>query len=200
VGRRIHSSICPLAPDGMTYGGQVLSTSALATWNGSRSHYVSLHSGGVRWLVYLRMVLSSALRSAVFSKGRFSGTKLHGHYWIIIKRSSFALKGCPAGRAIGVGVHEHTAGKWQRRFGKDRIEGLADECRSGWPCTVSYAQVAAMIAHTLNTTPKMQPVGRSAVCPPRRARHTLPSGTSGALSDCSRIGTKCASSQPIHCL
>ena len=32
-------------------------------------------------------------------------------------------------------VHEHTVGNW-RRFVKDRIEGLTDECRPGRPCTV----------------------------------------------------------------
>lgn len=30
-----------------------------------------------------------------------------------------------------LGVHEHTVGKWRRRFVKDRIEGLSDECRPG---------------------------------------------------------------------
>ena len=39
-------------------------------------------------------------------------------------------------------VHEHTAGKWRRRFVKDRIEGLTDEYRPGRPRTVSDEQVA----------------------------------------------------------
>lgn len=30
-----------------------------------------------------------------------------------------------------LGVHEHTVGKWRRRFVKDRIEGLTDEYRPG---------------------------------------------------------------------
>lgn len=53
-----------------------------------------------------------------------------------------------------LGVHEHTVGKWRRRFVKDRIEGLIDECRPGRPRTVSDEQVAEVIERTLNTTPK----------------------------------------------
>lgn len=36
-------------------------------------------------------------------------------------------------------VHEHTVGKWRRRFANDRIEGLTDEYRPGRPRTVSDA-------------------------------------------------------------
>ena len=53
-----------------------------------------------------------------------------------------------------LGVHEHTVGKWRRRFVQDGIEGLTDEYRSGRPRTVSDAQVAQVIEHTLNSTPK----------------------------------------------
>ena len=53
-----------------------------------------------------------------------------------------------------LGVHQHTVGKWRRRFVKDRIEGLTDEYRPGRPRTVSDAQVAEVIERTLNTTPK----------------------------------------------
>ena len=53
-----------------------------------------------------------------------------------------------------LGVHEHTVGKWRRRFVKDRIEGLTDEYRPGRPRTVQDAQVAEVIERTLNTTPK----------------------------------------------
>ena len=53
-----------------------------------------------------------------------------------------------------LGVHEHTVGKWRRRFVQDRIEGLTDEYRAGRPRTVSDAQVAQVIERTLNTTPK----------------------------------------------
>ncbi len=53
-----------------------------------------------------------------------------------------------------LGVHEHTVGKWRRRFVKDRIEGLTDEYRPGRPRTVSDDQVAEVIERTLNTTPR----------------------------------------------
>src|SRR3979409_741407 len=33
--------------------------------------------------------------------------------------------------ASELGVHEHTVGKWRRRFLKDRIEGLRDTARPG---------------------------------------------------------------------
>ena len=33
--------------------------------------------------------------------------------------------------AAELGVHEHTVGKWRRRFLKDRVEGLLDEARPG---------------------------------------------------------------------
>ena len=32
-----------------------------------------------------------------------------------------------------LGVHEHTVGKWRRRFVRDRIEGLSDEHRPDRP-------------------------------------------------------------------
>ena len=53
-----------------------------------------------------------------------------------------------------LGVHEHTVGKWRRRFVRNRIEGLTDEYRPGRPRTVSDDQVAEVIERTLNTTPK----------------------------------------------
>ena len=58
-------------------------------------------------------------------------------------------------KAVGadLGVHEHTVGKWRRRFLKDRIEGLYDEARLGRPRTIDDDRVAAVIEHTLATTP-----------------------------------------------
>ncbi len=44
-----------------------------------------------------------------------------------------------------LGVHEHTVGKWRRRFVLDGIEGLTDEYRAGRPRTVSDVQVAQVI-------------------------------------------------------
>ena len=52
-----------------------------------------------------------------------------------------------------LGVHEHTVGKWRRRFLKDRIEGLLDEARPGRPRTIEDDQVAAVIERTLRSTP-----------------------------------------------
>lgn len=56
--------------------------------------------------------------------------------------------------AAQMGVHEHTVGKWRRRFVTDRVEGLTDEYRPGRPRTVSDEQVAEVTERTLNTTPK----------------------------------------------
>ena len=58
-------------------------------------------------------------------------------------------------KAVGaeLGVHEHTVGKWRRRFLKNRIDGLFDEARPGRPRTIDDDQVAAVIEHTLATTP-----------------------------------------------
>ena len=55
--------------------------------------------------------------------------------------------------AAETGVHEHTVGKWRRRFVKDRIEGLSDEPRPGRPRTIEDKQVAGVIERTLMTTP-----------------------------------------------
>ena len=55
--------------------------------------------------------------------------------------------------AIELGVHEHTVGKWRRRFLKDRCDGLLDEARPGRPRSIGDDQVAAVIERTLRTTP-----------------------------------------------
>lgn len=56
--------------------------------------------------------------------------------------------------AARLGVHEHTVGKWRRRFAEHRIEGLTDEYRPGRPRRVSDEQVAEVIERTLQKTPK----------------------------------------------
>lgn len=68
----------------------------------------------------------------------------------------FAVRAGPAEQDVAerLGVHEHTVGKWRRRFVQDGIEGLTDEYRAGRPRTVSDAQVAQVVERTLNTTPK----------------------------------------------
>ncbi len=55
--------------------------------------------------------------------------------------------------AAELGVHEHTVGKWRRRFLRDRIDGLLDEPRPGRPRTIEDDQVAAVIERTLYATP-----------------------------------------------
>jgi transposase len=55
--------------------------------------------------------------------------------------------------AAELGLHEHTVGKWRRRFLKDRCEGLLDEARPGRPRTIDDDQVAVVIERTLRTTP-----------------------------------------------
>jgi transposase len=55
--------------------------------------------------------------------------------------------------AAELGVHEHTVGKWRRRFLKGRVEGLLDDARAGRPRTIGDAQVAAVIERTLRSTP-----------------------------------------------
>jgi hypothetical protein len=39
--------------------------------------------------------------------------------------------------AAELGIHEHTVGKWRRRFLKDRCDGLFDEARPGRPRTIN---------------------------------------------------------------
>jgi len=56
--------------------------------------------------------------------------------------------------AARLDFHEHTVGKWRRRFVKNRIEGLTDEARSGRPRTIADDEVAAVIERTLHSTPK----------------------------------------------
>ncbi len=54
--------------------------------------------------------------------------------------------------AAELGLHEHTVGKWRRRFLKDRCDGLLDEARPGRPRPINEDQVAAVIERTLRTT------------------------------------------------
>ena len=55
--------------------------------------------------------------------------------------------------AAEVGVHEHTVGKWRRRFLKDRVEGLSDAPRSGCPRSIEDVRVAEVVRRTLDTAP-----------------------------------------------
>ena len=49
--------------------------------------------------------------------------------------------------AAELGLHEHTVGKWRRRFLRDRCDGLLDEVRPGRPRTIGDDQVAAVRAN-----------------------------------------------------
>ena len=51
--------------------------------------------------------------------------------------------------AAELGVHEHTVGKWRRRFLKERIEGLSDEPRPGRPRTLTDDQVAKVVERAI---------------------------------------------------
>ncbi len=69
----------------------------------------------------------------------------------IILRCADGLQSKVVARELG--VHEHTVGKWRRRFLSHRIDGLLDEARPGRPRTIGDDQVAAVIERTLRTTP-----------------------------------------------
>ena len=56
--------------------------------------------------------------------------------------------------AAELGVHEHTVGKWRRRFAKDRLDGLIDEPRSGRPRSIEDERVADVIERTLSQKPR----------------------------------------------
>jgi transposase len=53
-----------------------------------------------------------------------------------------------------LGIGRLTVGKWRARFVADRLDGLLDEPRPGRPRTVADEQVEAVIARTLETTPR----------------------------------------------
>ena len=55
--------------------------------------------------------------------------------------------------AAELGVHEHTVGKWRRRFVQARLAGLGDEPRPARPRTIADEAVAQVIERTLHETP-----------------------------------------------
>ncbi len=55
--------------------------------------------------------------------------------------------------ARDVGVSQHTAGKWRRRFSERRLDGLYDEPRPGAPRQIGDDEIAETIRLTLETTP-----------------------------------------------
>jgi len=73
-------------------------------------------------------------------------------------RSRIVL-GCAAGQANQAVAEQErvcaaTVGKWRARFVAERLDGLADEPRSGRPRTIADAQVEDVLVRTLETTPK----------------------------------------------
>ena len=56
------------------------------------------------------------------------------------------------GRKLGVG--DHTAGKWRRRFVRDGLSGLFDEPRPGGPRRITDAVVEEVVTTTLESTPR----------------------------------------------
>ena len=104
--------------------------------------------------------------------------------------------------AAELGHHEHTVGKWRRRFLKDRCDGLFDEVRPGRPRTIDDDQVAAVIERTLRTTPADathwsirsmatetgSPTPRSVGCGRRSACSRSATRSAGLFLRCGRIG------------
>ncbi|GAA1335080.1 IS630 family transposase [Streptomyces sanglieri] len=56
--------------------------------------------------------------------------------------------------AAQLGSTPHAVGRWRARFVQYRIAGLGDMPRPGGPRTVTDEQVAALVARTLESTPK----------------------------------------------
>ena len=70
----------------------------------------------------------------------------------IVLRCSDGLTNKEVGAELG--FHEHTVGKWRRRFQADRVDGLLDEPRPGRPRSISDDQVAAVVERTLHDRPR----------------------------------------------
>ncbi len=75
-----------------------------------------------------RLVLSSDERDYLERQVRRHrvARSISGRYRIILR----CADGLPSKVvAVKLGIHEHTVGKWRRRFLRGRIEGLLDEAR-----------------------------------------------------------------------
>ncbi|MFI1197821.1 helix-turn-helix domain-containing protein, partial [Micromonospora sp. NPDC020750] len=51
-----------------------------------------------------------------------------------------------------LGIARHPVRKWRYRFAADRLDGLLDEPRPGWPRTMADADAELVITTTLQTT------------------------------------------------
>ena len=114
----------------------------------------------------------------------------------IILRCADGLTSKQVGTELG--FHEHTVGKWRRRFLRDRIDGLLDEHRPGRPRTVEDDQVAAIPAvdqaQQVLLSVERQDLGAPAERPVRQkvvldvdAGHTDPAGEGDRLGHESRV-------------
>src|SRR5712672_4833365 len=133
----------------------------LVIWNASSLHYKSarerrwralMANAGVRGRPIEPLVLSAQERAYLERQVR-----RHRVARSLSERCRAILRcadGLPSKSvAAELGIHEHTVGKWRRRFLKDRCDGLLDEARPGRPRTINDDRVAAVIERTLRTTP-----------------------------------------------
>src|ERR1700751_5140724 len=90
------------------------------------------------------LVLSRQERA--YLEGKFVVTVLRGRYLTRCRAILRCADVLPSKSvAAELGIHEHTVGKWRRRFLKDRCDGLLDEARPGRPRSINDDQVAAVI-------------------------------------------------------
>src|ERR1700738_4293739 len=101
--------------------------------------------------------------------------------------------------AAELGLHEHTVGKWRRRFLKDRCDGLLDEARPGRPRTINDDQVAAVIERTLRTTPVDATHGSIASMAAETGFSTPRSAECGRRSACSHTVARHSNCRAIRC-
>ena len=66
----------------------------------------------------------------------------------IILRCSDGLANKEVGAELG--FHEHTVGKWRRRFQADRVDGLRDEPRPGRPRSTRAVRVWVPLSRLLS--------------------------------------------------
>jgi transposase len=84
--------------------------------------------------------------------GRCADIVLHDRCLNSAGSSCDVCDGLPSKVVVAeLGAHEHTIGKWRRRFLKNRIEGLLDEARPGRPRTID--EIRSAIERTLRSTP-----------------------------------------------
>src|SRR5258705_6388905 len=133
----------------------------LVIWNASSLHYKSarerrrralMANAGMRGRPVARLVLSAQERLYLERQVR-----RHRVARSLSERCRVILRcadGLPSKDvAAELGLHEHTVGKWRRRFLKDRCDGLLEEARPGRPRTIDDDQVASVIERTFRTTP-----------------------------------------------